>query len=114
MRNLFVGIDLGTTNCKISVVNRRVDPSNETIENLNIPQFLSGKEESVRGVPFLPSVVYFDSPTQVYVGQYAAQDMFVSRPEQTVRSIKRLMGRTWTYSPFPNMDWSPQGISAII
>ena len=113
MRSVFVGIDLGTTNCKIAVVNRREDPNNETVENLNIPQFLSGREWSARGVPYLPSVVYFDSPTEVYVGQYAKQDMFVRRPERTVRSIKRLMGRTWTF-PFGGMNWSPQGISAII
>jgi molecular chaperone DnaK len=113
MRSVFVGIDLGTTNCKIAVVNRREDPSNEIVENLDIPQFLSGREESARGVPYLPSVIYFDSPTEVYVGQYAKQDMFVRRPERTVHSIKRLMGRTWTF-PFEGMNWSPQGISAII
>lgn len=114
MRSVFVGIDLGTTNCKIAVVNRREDPHNEAVENLDVPQFLSGREESARGVPYVPSVVYFDSPTEVYVGQYAKQDMLVRRPERTVRSIKRLMGRTWTYTPFSGMNWSPQGISAII
>jgi molecular chaperone DnaK len=114
MRNVFVGIDLGTTNCKVAVVNRRLDPNNETVENLNIPQFLGGREWNARGVPYLPSVVYFDSPTEVYVGQYAKQDMLVRCPDRTIRSIKRLMGRTWTYSPFPKMNWAPQGISAII
>ncbi|RLC77373.1 MAG: hypothetical protein DRJ03_26965 [Chloroflexi bacterium] len=114
MRSVFVGIDLGTTNCKVAVVNRREDPNNETVENLNIPQFLSGREWSVRGVPYLPSVVYFDDQAETYVGQYAKQDMFVRRPERTVRSIKRLMGRTWTFTPFEGMNWSPQGISAII
>lgn len=118
MRSLFVGIDLGTTNCKISVVNRREDPHNEVVENLDIPQFLSGRVESARGVPYLPSVVYFDSPTEAYVGEYAKQDMLVRHPERTVRSIKRLMGRTWTYSPFPDtypeITWLPRGISALI
>lgn len=114
MRNIFIGIDLGTTNCKIAVVNRRADPSNETVEDLYIPQFLRGREWSARGVLYLPSVVYFDSPTEAYVGQYARQDMFVRRPERTVRSIKRLMGRIWTFAPFEGMNWLPQGISAII
>lgn len=114
MRSVFVGIDLGTTNCKIAVINRREDPNNETVENLNIPQFLSGQEWSARGVPYLPSVVYFDSQTETYVGQYAKQDMFVRRPERTVCSVKRLMGRTWAFTPFEGMSWSPQGISAII
>jgi len=114
MRNVFVGIDLGTTNCKIAVVNRRADSDNETVDDLYIPQFLSGREWSARGVPYLPSVVYFDSPTEAYVGQYAKRDMFVRRPERAVRSIKRLMGHIWTFAPFEGMNWSPQGISAII
>jgi molecular chaperone DnaK len=115
MRSLFIGIDLGTTNCKIAFVNRRADPSNETVENLRIPQFLSNREEwSAQGVPYLPSVVYFHSPTEAFVGQYAKRYMVVSRPERTLRSIKRLMGRIWAFAPFEGMNWSPQGISAII
>jgi molecular chaperone DnaK len=113
VRSVFVGIDLGTTNCKISVVDRRLDPGNETVENLNIPQFLSGREWSARGIPYLPSVVYFDKPDEVYVGQYGKQDMFIRRPERTIRSIKRLMGRTWVYG-VEGLSWTPQGISAII
>jgi len=114
MRSVFVGIDLGTTNCKIAVINRREDPNNETVEDLKIPQFLKGREWSAQGVLYLPSVVYFDSQTETYVGRYAKRDMFVRWPERTVRSIKRLMGRTWTFVPFEGMNWSPQGISAII
>jgi molecular chaperone DnaK len=114
MRNVYVGIDLGTTNCKIAFVNRREDRENETIENLNIPQYLSGREWSARGVPYLPSVVYFDSESEAYVGQYAKQDMAIIRPERTARSIKRLMGRTWSYEPFPGLKLSPQGVSALI
>jgi molecular chaperone DnaK len=114
MRNIFIGIDLGTTNCKMALVNRRKDSNNEKVENIDIPQFLEGREWSGRGVPYLPSVVYFDSPTEAYVGEYAKQDMLVRRPDRTVRSIKRLMGRTWTFAPFEGMYWSPQGISAII
>lgn len=118
MRNIFLGIDLGTTNCRVAVINRRLDPNNETIENLDIPQFIHDRRMCYKDITNLPSVVYFDSPTDSYVGQYAKQDMLVRRPEQTVRSIKRLMGRTWTYSPFPEMtpkmNWSPEGISAIL
>jgi molecular chaperone DnaK len=66
-----VGIDLGTTNSLVAIV-----------EN-GTPRVLSG---------LVPSVIYFDEAGQVLVGSGAKQKM-VEKPRNTVFSIKRFMGK---------------------
>jgi Fe-S protein assembly chaperone HscA len=66
-----VGIDLGTTNSLVAIV-----------EN-GTPRVLSG---------LVPSVIYFDEAGQVLVGNGAKQKM-VEKPKNTVFSIKRFMGK---------------------
>src|SRR5215468_6740660 len=72
---LAVGIDLGTTNSLVA-----------TVRN-GIPVVLPDRE----GRPLLPSIVHFASDG-VDVG-YAAQDALVADPQNTIVSVKRLMGR---------------------
>jgi len=72
---LAVGIDLGTTNSLVA-----------TVRN-GIPVVLPDGE----GRPLLPSIVRFGRDG-VEVG-YAAQDALVADPQNTIVSVKRLMGR---------------------
>jgi len=72
---LAVGIDLGTTNSLVATVRH------------GIPVVLPDRE----GRPLLPSIVHFGAHG-VEVG-YPAQDALVSDPQNTIVSVKRLMGR---------------------
>src|SRR5271166_1320220 len=74
-RRLAVGIDLGTTNSLVATVRH------------GIPMVLPDAE----GRPLLPSIVHF-SAHGVEVG-YAARDALVADPQNTIVSVKRLMGR---------------------
>jgi molecular chaperone DnaK len=91
-----VGIDLGTTNSCVSV--------------------LEGGEPSVianaEGARTTPSVVAFAKNGEVLVGEVAKRQS-VTNVERTIRSVKRHMGTSW------NMDidgkkYTPQEISARI
>jgi molecular chaperone DnaK len=66
-----VGIDLGTTNSLVAVM------------ELTGPRILSG---------IVPSVVSISNSGEVIAGQQA-RDMLITHPERTVYSVKRLMGR---------------------
>jgi Fe-S protein assembly chaperone HscA len=72
-----VGIDLGTTNSLVAYVD----------EKTGLPRVIPDRE----GQALLPSVVAF-TPDGVLVGA-AARRQLVRRPESTVYSVKRLMGR---------------------
>src|SRR5262249_11077671 len=69
-----VGIDLGTTNSLVAIV-----------EN-GVPRVIPGPDEST----LVPSVIYFDEGGGVLVGNEAKQQM-VKNPRHTVFSIKRFM-----------------------
>ena len=72
---LAVGIDLGTTNSLVATVRH------------GIPVVLPDAE----GRPLLPSIVrYGDHGVEV---GYPAQDALVADPQNTIVSVKRLMGR---------------------
>ena len=71
-----IGIDLGTTNSVVAIMEGR-DP--KVIEN----------EEGSR---ITPSVVGFTKDGEVVVGQVARRQA-ITNPEKTVYSIKRFMGR---------------------
>jgi molecular chaperone HscA len=72
-----IGIDLGTTNSLVSFVDDR-----------NRPQVLTVEE----GRPLLPSAVFYGPSGEVEVGA-AARRRAPERPEDTVLSVKRFMGR---------------------
>lgn len=90
-----VGIDLGTTNSAIAVV---LDDGLEMIQ--------------VHGQPTMPSAVGLDPAGHLIVGQ-AAKNQSVSAPENTVLSVKRLMGTDETVA-LGGKSYRPEEISALI
>jgi molecular chaperone DnaK len=91
-----VGIDLGTTNSVVSV--------------------LEGGEPAVianaEGNRTTPSIVAFAKNGEVLVGEVAKRQA-VTNPEHTIRSVKRHMGSTWTQR-FEGKAYTPQEISARV
>ncbi|WP_151549576.1 MULTISPECIES: molecular chaperone DnaK [Corynebacterium] len=89
-----VGIDLGTTNSVVSV--------------------LEGGEATViansEGSRTTPSVVAFAKNGEVLVGQ-SAKNQAVTNVDRTVRSVKRHMGSDWTVE-VDDKKYTPQEISA--
>jgi len=74
-----VGIDLGTTNSLVAYVD----------EKTGLPRVIPDRD----GHALLPSIVSFANEG-VLVGA-AARRQLVRRPESTVYSVKRLMGRSY-------------------
>src|SRR5438552_11307411 len=92
-----VGIDLGTTNSVVAVL--------EGGEPLVIP--------NAEGSRITPSVVGFSKTGEILVGEVAKRQA-ITNPDRTVRSIKRDMGRKdWTID-IDGKKWTPQEISAQI
>ncbi|WP_239308277.1 MULTISPECIES: molecular chaperone DnaK [unclassified Frankia] len=91
-----VGIDLGTTNSVVSV--------------------LEGGEPTVianaEGSRTTPSVVAFAKNGEVLVGEVAKRQA-VTNVERTIRSVKRHMGTDWKMK-VDTKDFTPQQISAFI
>jgi molecular chaperone DnaK len=91
-----VGIDLGTTNSVVSV--------------------LEGGEPTVianaEGARTTPSIVAFAKNGEVLVGEVAKRQA-VTNVERTVRSVKRHMGTDWK-TTIDGKDFTPQQISAFI
>lgn len=77
-----IGIDLGTTNSLVAIVERRASGSEGT------PVVLQTRE----GRNLLPSVVHFGADGEPTVG-FAAREKRVSDPLRTIYSVKRLLGR---------------------
>lgn len=94
--NKIVGIDLGTTNSLVSVM--------EGGEVVVIP--------SAEGSHLFPSVVGFTKSGERVVGEIAKRQA-VSNPERTIISIKRHMG-TEHKVQIDDKQFTPQEISAII
>jgi len=90
-----VGIDLGTTNSAIAAV---LD-GNLTM----IP---------VQGQLTMPSAVGLDPAGKLIIGQ-AAKNQSVSSPENTILSVKRLMGTDATVS-LGGKDYRPEEMSSLI
>ena len=90
-----VGIDLGTTNSAIAVV---LDDGLAVIP--------------VHGQPSMPSAVGLDPSGRLIVGQ-AAKNQSVSAPENTVLSIKRIMGTDETVE-LGGKSYRPEEISSLI
>ena len=91
-----VGIDLGTTNSCIAIM--------EDGNTIVIP--------NAEGARTTPSVVYFDKSGERIVGQLAKRQQAMN-PDRTVSSIKREMG-TSKKIKIGDDEYYPQEISAII
>ncbi|HVS68941.1 MAG TPA: molecular chaperone DnaK [Mycobacteriales bacterium] len=91
-----VGIDLGTTNSVVTV--------------------LEGGEPNVianaEGSRTTPSVVAFAKNGEVLVGEVAKRQA-VTNPDRTIRSVKRHMGTDWTID-IDGKNQTPQQISAFV
>ncbi|MFD7642972.1 molecular chaperone DnaK [Kitasatospora sp. NPDC059795] len=91
-----VGIDLGTTNSVVSV--------------------LEGGEPTVitnaEGARTTPSVVAFAKNGEVLVGEVAKRQA-VTNVDRTIRSVKRHMGTDWKIG-IDGKDFTPQQISAFV
>jgi len=90
-----VGIDLGTTNSVVSVL--------EAGEPVVIP--------NSEGARTTPSIVAFSKTGEVLVGEVAKRQA-ITNPDRTFRSIKRQMGTTWTSDDIDGKKYTPQEISA--
>ncbi len=91
-----VGIDLGTTNSVVSVL--------EAGEPVVIP--------NAEGSRTTPSVVGFSKTGEVLVGEVAKRQA-ITNPDRTIRSVKRHMGEKWTVD-IDGAAYTPQEISARI
>jgi molecular chaperone DnaK len=92
-----VGIDLGTTNSVVSVL--------EAGEPVVIP--------NAEGARTTPSVVGFSKNGEVLVGEVAKRQA-ITNPDRTIRSVKRHMGdHAWSVD-VDGKKWTPQEISAQI
>ena len=90
-----VGIDLGTTNSCVSV--------------------LEGGDANVianaEGSRTTPSIVAFAKNGEVLVGQ-SAKNQAVTNVDRTIRSVKRHIGTDWKSSDIDGKEYTPQEISA--
>jgi molecular chaperone DnaK len=91
-----VGIDLGTTNSVVAVL--------EAGEPTVIP--------NAEGSRTTPSVVAFSKSGEVLVGEVAKRQA-ITNPDRTIRSVKREMGTSWNVD-IDGKKYSPQEISARI
>src|SRR5687768_10807255 len=91
-----VGIDLGTTNSVVSVL--------EAGEPTVIPNAEGGRTT--------PSVVGFSKTGEVLVGEVAKRQA-ITNPDRTIRSVKRQVGTSWTVD-IAGKKYTPQEISARI
>ncbi len=91
-----VGIDLGTTNSVVSVL--------EGGEPTVIP--------NAEGSRTTPSIVGFAKSGEVLVGEVAKRQA-ITNPERTIRSVKRHMGTSWNID-IDGKAYTPQEISARI
>ena len=91
-----VGIDLGTTNSCVSV--------------------LEGGEPTVianaEGMRTTPSIVAFAKNGEVLVGEVAKRQA-VTNVDRTIRSVKRHMGENWSQD-IDGKKYTPQEISARV
>jgi molecular chaperone DnaK len=92
-----VGIDLGTTNSVVAVL--------EAGEPVVIPNSEGGRTT--------PSVVAFSKAGEVLVGEVAKRQA-ITNPDRTFRSIKRHMGESWKTPDIDGKTYTPQEISARV
>ena len=77
--DVIIGIDLGTTNSLVAVIE-------------------DGKPVAVKGKDgknaLVPSIIHFATETDVSVG-HDAKDKLITDPQNTIYSVKRLMGKSY-------------------
>ena len=95
MNEIIIGIDLGTTNSEVAIV-----------ENGTVVVITDNNKK------ILPSFVGIDDQGDILVGE-SARNQYLVYPERTVKSIKRLMGQD-TQVNLAGHLYAPQEISAII
>ncbi len=95
MNEIIIGIDLGTTNSEVAIV-----------EQGKVHIIADGDKK------ILPSFVGIDDNDQILVGE-TARNQYLVYPERTVKSIKRLMGQDIQVD-LAGQAYTPQEISAII
>lgn len=95
MKEIIVGIDLGTTNSAVAYVKD------------GLPEIIP-----IDGQPTMPSCVGIDPGGRLVVGQ-AARNMLITSPESVVLSIKRKMGED-TRVTLGEKSFSPEEISSFI
>jgi molecular chaperone DnaK (HSP70) len=93
--DIIIGIDLGTTNSEVAVVQH------------GRPRILG-----VDGAKLLPSVVGLADDGALLVGQ-TARNQYTLYPERTIRSVKRRMGED-VHLSMGEQSFRPQEISALI
>lgn len=79
-KDIIVGIDLGTTNSLVAFIHPETKK----------PVALRDQDKS----SLVPSVIYFDEVSGPMVGE-AAKAYLISKPERTIFSAKRLMGKSY-------------------
>ncbi|NQS88667.1 Hsp70 family protein, partial [Patescibacteria group bacterium] len=92
-----VGIDLGTTNSVVAILE---DGQPKVLPN-------------IEGDQLTPSIVAFTLNDGRLVGKLAKRQA-VANPERTVISIKRCMGSDYRIKIGPNKEYTPREISALI
>ncbi|GAA4072181.1 molecular chaperone DnaK [Microbacterium laevaniformans] len=92
-----MGIDLGTTNSVVSVLEG------------GEPKVITNAE----GFRTTPSVVAFTKDGEVLVGETAKRQA-VTNVDRTLSSVKRHMGTDWKTQPIDGKQYTPQEISARI
>ena len=95
MKEIIIGIDLGTTNSAVAFVKN------------GVPQIIP-----IDGQPTMPSCVGLNPAGKLVVGA-AARNMLIVAPESTVLSVKRLMGQP-TRIRLGEKLFSPEEISSFI
>jgi molecular chaperone DnaK len=95
MNEIIIGIDLGTTNSEVAI-----------IENGQVLVIADNNKK------ILPSFVGIDDQGDILVGE-SARNQYLVYPERTVKSIKRLMGQDIQVD-LAGHAYAPQEISAII
>jgi molecular chaperone HscA len=79
-QNIIVGIDLGTTNSLVAIIDK----------NTQKPVALKDESRSA----MVPSIIYFAADGNIIVGNDAKQHL-IEDPENTIYSVKRLMGKSY-------------------
>jgi len=95
MNETIIGIDLGTTNSEVAIVEQ------------GKVRIIADNDQKI-----LPSIVGIDDNGGIMVGE-TARNQYLVYPERTVKSIKRLMGED-THVELAGQSYKPQEISAII
>jgi len=96
LNDIIIGIDLGTTNSEVAVV------------EAGRPRIIQ-----VGGAEILPSVVGLADDGSLLVGRAARNQYALYYPERTIGSVKRRMGAD-VRLPMGDQDYTPQEISALI